>query len=145
MKIYLDNSVLNRPYDDQRQPRIWLETICFVLILQLVEKGEAALVRSTFHFLENNESRAVDKREWVAACLNLASNVAHTSAAMEHRASVFIKAGLRPLDAAHLAAAESAAADFFVTCDDQLIRKYRGPMRALTPPELILILTKEQP
>jgi hypothetical protein len=145
MNIYLDNSVLNRPYDNQRQPRIWLETICFVLILQLLEKGEAALVRSTFHLLENNESRAVEKREWVTACLNLASSVARTTAAMEHRANQLVKTGLRPLDAAHLAAAESAAADFFVTCDDQLIRKYRGPLRALTPPELILILTKEQP
>jgi hypothetical protein len=120
MKIYMDNSVLNRPYDDQRQPRVWLETLCFVLILQLVETGEAELVRSAFHILENNESRANDRREWVEACLNLASSVARTGA-------------------------ESAAADFFITCDDQLIRKYRGPLRTLTPPELILILTKEQP
>jgi predicted nucleic acid-binding protein len=52
---------------------------------------------------------------------------------------------LKPLDAAHVAAAETAAADFFVTCDDQLIRKYRGALRVLTPPELILTLTKEQP
>lgn len=22
--LYLDNSVLNRPFDDQRQPRVWL-------------------------------------------------------------------------------------------------------------------------
>ena len=145
MKIYLDNSVLNRPYDDQRQPRVWLETLCFVLILQLVETGEAELVRSAFHILENNESRANDRREWVEACLNLASSVARTSAEMEHRAGLLAKAGLKALDAAHLAAAESAAADFFITCDDQLIRKYRGPLRTLTPPELILALTKEQP
>src|ERR1039458_10741790 len=105
MKIYLDNSVLNRPYDDQRQPRVWLETLCFMLILQLVENGEAELVRSTFHILENNESRANDRREWVEACLNLASSVARTSAEMEHRASLLAKAGLKTLDAAHLAAA----------------------------------------
>jgi predicted nucleic acid-binding protein len=145
MKIYLDNSVLNRPYDDQRQPRIWLETLCFMLILQLIEKGEAELVRSAFHILENNESRADDKREWVEACLNLASSFARTSTAMERRAAALAKAGLKPLDAAHLAAAEGAAAEFFVTCDDRLIRKYRGSLRALTPPELILTLTKEQP
>jgi predicted nucleic acid-binding protein len=116
-----------------------------VLILQLLEKGEAELIRSAFHILENNESRATDRREWVEACLNLASSVARTSAEMEHRAGLLAKSGLKVLDAAHLAAAESAAADFFVTCDDQLIRKYRGPLRALTPPELILTLTKEQP
>jgi predicted nucleic acid-binding protein len=145
VKIYLDNSVLNRPYDDQRQPRIWLETLCFVLILQMAEKGEAELIRSTFHILENNESRAVERREWVEACLNLASHPARITSEMEQRANALSKAGLKPLDAAHLAAAENAAADFFITCDDQLIRKYRGSLRALTPPELILTLTKEQP
>ena len=145
MKIYLDNSALNRPYDDQRQPRVWLETLCFVLILQLVEKGEAEMIRSAFHILENNESRVVEKREWVEACLNLATSVAMTGTEMERRASVLNKAGLKALDAAHLAAAESAAAEFFVTCDDQLIRKYRGSLRVLTPPELILFLTKELP
>jgi predicted nucleic acid-binding protein len=145
VKIYLDNSVLNRPYDDQRQPRVWLETLCFVLILQMAEKGDAELIRSPFHILENNESRAVEKREWVEACLNLAIHSARITSEIEHRAHALTKIGVKPLDAAHLAAAESAGAEFFITCDDQLIRKYRGSLRALTPPELILTLTKEKP
>ena len=41
MLLYLDNSVLNRPFDDQRQPRIWLETLSFSLVLTLIEGGEA--------------------------------------------------------------------------------------------------------
>ena len=79
------------------------------------------------------------------ACLNLASHTSRVTGEMEQRASVLSKAGFKTLDAAHLAAAESAHAEFFITCDDQLIRKYRGVLRALTPSELILILTKEQP
>jgi len=145
MKIYLDNSALNRPYDDQRQPRIWLETLCFVLILQLVENGEAELIRSAFHVLENNENPLRERRQWVAACLNLARHSAPVTNEMERRANALAKTGLKLLDAAHVAAAESAAADYFITCDDQLIRKYRGAVRVLTPPELILTLTKEQP
>jgi hypothetical protein len=47
VKIYLDTSVYNRPFDDQTQPRIWLETLALALILQLVETGEAILVNST--------------------------------------------------------------------------------------------------
>jgi len=145
VKIYLDNSVLNRPYDDQKQPRVWLETICFVLILQMIEKGEAELIRSAFHILENNESRATERREWVEACLNLSSQTSRITNEMEQRAVTLAKTGLKPLDAAHLASAETASADFFVTCDDKLIRKYHGSLRALTPPELVLTLTKEQP
>ena len=111
----------------------------------MVEKGEAELVRSPFHILENNESRAIERREWVEVCLNLASHSARITAEMENRAHALTKIGVKPLDAAHLAAAESAHAEFFITCDDQLIRKYRGLLRALTPPELILTLTKEKP
>jgi hypothetical protein len=141
----LDNSVLNRPYDDQKQPRIWLETLCFVMILQMAENGEVELIRSHFHDLENNESRAIERREWVEACLDLATHSARLTAEMEQRARAIVKMGVKPLDAAHLAAAESADVKFFITCDDQLIRRYHGPLRALTPPELILAFTKEQP
>ena len=141
MRIYLDNSVLNRPYDDQTQPRIWLETLCFVLILQMVEQGEAELISSIFHFLENDESPITENRNWVEACLNLATPPARLTDATQHRAVALVKAGVDLLDASHLAAAEAACVDFFVTCDDKLIKRYRGTIRALTPAELILILT----
>jgi hypothetical protein len=51
MLLYLDNSVLNRPFDDQRQPRIWLETLALSAILQMIESDEADLVKSPIHLL----------------------------------------------------------------------------------------------
>lgn len=143
MRIYLDNSVLNRPYDDQSQPRVWLETLCFVLILQMFEAEEADQIESHFHILENDENPNPERKEWVAGCLNLARCSTPMTDEMKLRANALAKEGLKPLDAAHLAAAESASADFFVTCDDRLIRRYRGTLRVLTPPELVLILLKE--
>jgi len=56
MLLYLDNSVLNRPFDDQRQPRIWLETLSFSLVLTLIEAGDAKLIRSPIHDLENSRN-----------------------------------------------------------------------------------------
>jgi hypothetical protein len=41
MLLYLDNSVLNWSFDDRRQPRIWLETLSFSLLLSVIEAGEA--------------------------------------------------------------------------------------------------------
>jgi hypothetical protein len=32
-RVYLDTSVYNRPFDDQSQPRIWLETVACSLLL----------------------------------------------------------------------------------------------------------------
>ncbi len=65
MLIYLDNSVLNRPFDDQRQPRIWLETLAFSAILQMIEAGEVELAKSPIHFVENDRSPFASRRQWV--------------------------------------------------------------------------------
>ena len=53
-RIYLDTSVYNRPFDDQTQPRIWLETLAFAVILQMVESGRLELVSSSVLKYENN-------------------------------------------------------------------------------------------
>jgi hypothetical protein len=47
LKVYLDMSVYNRPFDDQTQPRIWLETLALGIILQMIEAGEIELVSSS--------------------------------------------------------------------------------------------------
>jgi hypothetical protein len=40
MKIYLDTCCLNRPFDDQRQHRVRLETEAVTLILKKIRQGE---------------------------------------------------------------------------------------------------------
>src|SRR3972149_8733722 len=42
---------------------------------------------------------------------------------MENRAKEIEKFGIMAIDALHIACAEMAKADFFVTCDDLLVRK----------------------
>ena len=39
-KVYLDNCVLNRPFDDQSQERIRLETEAIILLLARLERKE---------------------------------------------------------------------------------------------------------
>jgi hypothetical protein len=46
MKIYIDVCCLNRPFDDQTQDRIRLETEAVVLVLEHVEDGEWDLIGS---------------------------------------------------------------------------------------------------
>jgi len=56
MRIYLDTSVYNRPFDNQKQPRIWLETLAFSLILKLAEEGEIKIVKSQVSDFENTKN-----------------------------------------------------------------------------------------
>ena len=142
VKIYLDNSVLNRPFDDCSQPRVWLETICFIFILQMIEGGEAVLIRSSIHELENRYNPQPQRQRWVANCLRLARITIKSSPAIRLRASSL---RLSPVDALHAAAAEQGKADYFLTCDDKLARRYHGMMRVLTPPEFVLLFFKELP
>ena len=65
MLLYLDNSVLNRPFDDQRQPRIWLEMVSFSLVLTLIEAAEAKLIHSPIHDLENGRNPFPLRRRWI--------------------------------------------------------------------------------
>lgn len=56
MKLYLDNSVLNRPFDDQSEANIRLETISTIFILDLIEKKKANIVNSEIIEYENNHN-----------------------------------------------------------------------------------------
>ena len=72
MKVYLDTSVYNRPFDNQKQPRIWLETLAFTLILKLAEKGEIEIVKSQVSDFENSKNPKPIRKRWVKEYLDAA-------------------------------------------------------------------------
>ena len=72
MKIYPDNSILNRPFDDQSQPRIALETQAVVTILAMVQSGEITLVSSAVIRYENSRNPDAEERRWVEQLTGLA-------------------------------------------------------------------------
>jgi hypothetical protein len=128
MLLYIDNSVLNRPFDDQRQPRIWLETLSFSLVLSLVENGDATLIHSPVHDLENGRNPFPIRRKWVRKCLRLAAQNIGLTIGVRTRAAALEQHGFKAIDSLHLACAEAAHVTNFLTCDDRLIRRYSGRM-----------------
>jgi len=141
MTLYLDNSVLNRPFDDQRQPRIWLETLSFSLVLTLIEAGEAILVHSPIHDLENSRNPFSLRQKWVEKCLRLAAQKVALSDGIRKRALALEQSGFKALDALHLACAEAASVTHFLTCDDRVLRRYSGQMIVQSPVTFITNLT----
>ena len=78
--------------------------------------------------------------------MNLASQTLALVNEIEAQAGNLVQAGLRPLDALHLAFASWAQADFFCTCDDKVLRKAKrlkslGP-KVVSPLELIAEVVK---
>ena len=55
-RVYLDTSIYNRPFDDQTQPKVFLETQAVILILQMVEAKLIELVSSSVLEYENSRN-----------------------------------------------------------------------------------------
>jgi predicted nucleic acid-binding protein len=141
-RIYLDTSVYNRPFDDQTQPRIWLETLAFAVILQMVESGSLELVSSSVLEYENSRNPFPLRREWVNRCLKLASHHQAVDEEIKRRAQELEQQGLKAVDALHVACAEAAGAVYFLTCDDRVVRRYRDKeLQVLNPIIFVMLIT----
>ena len=47
--------------------------------------------------------------------------------------------GLGSVDALHLACAEKARAEYFITCDDRIIKRYRGrKLKVMNPVNFVI-------
>lgn len=123
MRIYLDSCCLQRPFDDQTQPRIRVETEAVMTILAFVQAGDLSLLSS--EALEYEVSRTPDevRRNEVMLVLALAGERLEINDEAEALAGLLESRGVPPMDAVHLALASTAMADFFGTCDDKLLRK----------------------
>jgi predicted nucleic acid-binding protein len=123
MKIYLDVCCWNRPFDGQSQNRVRLEAEAVLSILEMAESGELEIIGSDIIDEELSEMPDHEKREKVELLLALPSSHISLSSTTERRAMELQKWNIAPLDALHLATAESVEADWFLTTDDDLLRK----------------------
>ncbi len=131
MRVYMDVSCLNRPFDDQRQDRIHLESEAVALIFQRSDGGEWAHVSSRMAEIEIEAMVDDERRRRVLALLPEPRNRVALTAGVVRRAANLIELGFKPADATHLAAAEAARADVMLTCDDRLLRRARRVRRQL--------------
>ena len=121
--VYLDVCALCRPFDDQSQMRIRLETNAVQLIISHIRTGNLALIVSPAHDVEIVAIDNYAEREhWQLMLRQIGTRVSFDLPQARQRANILVHQGLGIADAAHLAFAEQARADF-VTCDDRLLRQ----------------------
>jgi predicted nucleic acid-binding protein len=141
MKIYLDTCSLQRPLDSKTQIRIILETEAVLGILSLCESGGIELVSSEVLLFETRRNPNVTRQQYALEVLSKAETFVVLSEQIEERARAFNTAGIKPLDALHLASAEEAEAEYLCTCDDQFLKQAIAVrdvrVRVISPIELI--------
>ena len=125
MLLYLDLNCFNRPFDDQSQARIVAETEAVFSILQRVESLEDQLLWSAVLAFENSRHPLKDRRDEISRWQQRAFATVGVSDPIASRAQELVAAGFHSLDSAHLASAEAANCDRFLTCDDRLMRTAR--------------------
>jgi hypothetical protein len=106
MKIYMDVCCLNRPFDDQRQPRVRMEADAVTLIFEQIDARRWQQVSSQAAEIEIRAIPDPERRRRVAALLPTRKNRIRLNQAMFDRAETLVHDGLPPVDALHLAAAE---------------------------------------
>ncbi len=120
MVLYLDICCLKRPFDDQAHPRIRLETEA-VLGLPGADAARVTFIRSVAHDLENDQNPLAWRAERVRTWLGERSLLSPQGEALKARTAELMGNGTRSFDALHVARAEAAGVDIFVTCDDRLL------------------------
>jgi predicted nucleic acid-binding protein len=106
MKIYLDACCLNRPFDDQRQPRIRLEAEAISLILQNFHHRKWEWVGSEVLVYEIEQTVDVERRERLLLLAGRSHQVVEITEKILNRAEKLEASGFDSYDAIHLASAE---------------------------------------
>ncbi len=121
--IYIDVCAISRPFDDQSYLRIRLETEAVNLILSNVKTGYYKLLISPVHIREIASIPDVFEHIELQTTLNiLGESIKVDLSKTKARAKKLIRLGFGVADAAHVAFAEQAEAQF-ISCDDRLIKK----------------------
>lgn len=122
-RIYLDNCVYNRPFDDQAGERVRNETAAVLRILDEIRSRTLDLVWSFINESENLENPFLANMWAISKWKDVAKVEIIESPELLDLAKGLMDIGINVGDALHLASAVQAKADFFLTTDDKILRK----------------------
>jgi hypothetical protein len=126
MRVYLDNCCFNRPFDDQSQVRIRLETEAKLEIQQRIRDHRLELAWSYILDYENQANPFPDRLAAIASWRNQATVDLEESAMILQQARGVVACGLSAKDALHIACAIVSQCEYFLTTDDLVIKSMRG-------------------
>ena len=121
-RIYLDNCCFNRPYDDQTQLMIYLETQAKLHVQGLVLEKKIELVWSFILTFENSRNIFEAKKTAISQWENVSSSFVEKSEEIRFIAKEIMTAGIEAADAVHVACAIAGNCHYFITVDKRLLK-----------------------
>ena len=142
--VYLDNCALQRPLDDRAAFRVRVEAEAIKAVLREVEQGAVELLSSDVLLAESSVAPDPSRRDFAEETIALATTHVRLTPEVEEWARPYRDAGMKALDALHLASAVEGEADYFCTTDDRFFKKAKAAnpsgVRVVTPSELAIAL-----
>ena len=140
MKIYLDNCCYNRPYDDQTQLKIFLETQAKLAIQDAVKKNKFQLVTSYILIFENKNNPFSGKKDSITKFFEENTDI-YIDESFKNEvgelAEKIIETGIKTADAHHIAAAILAKCDYLITTDKRMLKFSSEKIKIVSPIEFI--------
>jgi predicted nucleic acid-binding protein len=127
--IYLDICCFNRPFDQQSQTLVRLQTEAKLAVQRGVRDGQLSLAWSAVLDLENAGSPDAERAEAITLWRDLAQVDVATTPAVEAIAEAIAERGVKAMDALHVASAIAAGAIWLLSTDLRLIREMSGDDR----------------
>ena len=122
--VYLDYNCYKRSFDDHRQIKIQMEALACQAIFDKAEKQELQLVWSFMHEDETILCPFSERKIEVFRLSNLCTIEVEPIGEVYNNAKLFHSSiGFSAKDSIHVASALYAKAQFFLTCDDDILRR----------------------
>jgi len=122
MKIYLDNCCFNRPFDDQSQIRIRIESEAKLKIQEEIQEGHIELVWSYILDYENNRNPFQERKDRIGGWRKYAIVDIQESDDLVEMAIALNKKGFPKMDSLHLSCAIISKCEYFLTTDDKILK-----------------------
>lgn len=145
MRIYLDICCFNRPFDDQSDLIVRLQTEAKLHVQEMVRQGALDLVWSAIMDIENSANPDLNRKVAIAGWQQIGVVDMSVNELVEQKAITLSKIGVKPMDALHVACAIEARAEYFLTTDNALLRKMakHDSIRVVDPVDFVRGLKDE--
>lgn len=146
MRIYMDNCCFNRPFDDQANIRIRLETEAKLYIQEKIINKEIESAWSYIIDYENHFNPFEERRNTIDKWKSHATIDIVETTDIINNARLIQNLGVKSKDALHVACAIEAKCDYFLSTDDFLLKKLSGfiKIKSLNPLSFLNILEESQ-
>ena len=145
MLIYLDNCCFNRPFDDQKQIRIRIETEAKLFIQGEILVGKLRLAWSYILDYENGANPFTERKETIENWKKRAIVDTSETKTLIDLAQQLSTSGIKAKDALHIASSVVMQCEYFITTDLFLIKKLANfeKIKVVSPIDFINCLKQE--